>query len=99
MFERITTDPTIEKKYHPQVMSRDPWVVVFDNFVSEEEGLILQDYLVSCALMMQCTGLSARTAFDIVVRGSRSFAIILYVSYVSDRQVEKVKYSWRYCRR
>jgi hypothetical protein len=45
MFERIINDPEIERMYTPTVMSRDPWVVVFENFVSEAEGLVLQDTL------------------------------------------------------
>eukprot|EP00040_Diaphanoeca_grandis_P029567 m.173360 g.173360 ORF g.173360 m.173360 type:complete len:374 (-) comp31724_c2_seq5:103-1224(-) len=45
MFNRIINDPYVQENYSPQVMSRDPWVVVFDNFVSEVEGDDLQAQL------------------------------------------------------
>eukprot|EP00040_Diaphanoeca_grandis_P001787 m.19555 g.19555 ORF g.19555 m.19555 type:complete len:389 (-) comp12515_c0_seq1:262-1428(-) len=38
MFERIMTDPEIQRLYSPVALSRDPWVVQFDNFVSQQEA-------------------------------------------------------------
>jgi len=37
LFGHATTDEAIRKKYNPTVHSRDPWVVTFDNFVTDEE--------------------------------------------------------------
>eukprot|EP00040_Diaphanoeca_grandis_P033893 m.208460 g.208460 ORF g.208460 m.208460 type:complete len:404 (-) comp33008_c3_seq2:69-1280(-) len=38
LFERIMSDPEIVQRYKPEALSTDPWVVVFENFVTKEEG-------------------------------------------------------------
>jgi len=38
MFERIMTDPDIIRQYEPIALSRDPWVVQVENFVSQQES-------------------------------------------------------------
>eukprot|EP00040_Diaphanoeca_grandis_P012302 m.62455 g.62455 ORF g.62455 m.62455 type:complete len:447 (+) comp23158_c0_seq1:267-1607(+) len=45
MYHRILTDPDIVEKYTPYAVSKDPWVVVFENFVSEDEGNELFSHL------------------------------------------------------
>lgn len=37
IFVNRTTDPAIHAKYPVNVLSRDPWVVTFDDFVTDEE--------------------------------------------------------------
>lgn len=37
MFQRIMTDPGVREKYNPVAHSRDPWVVEFSNFVTQQE--------------------------------------------------------------
>jgi hypothetical protein len=38
VFERIATDPTINAKYNVTVVSRDPWIVTLDDFITREES-------------------------------------------------------------
>lgn len=43
MMERITTDPFYEQ-YHVTVVSRDPWMLQFDNMITPEEAQRLIEY-------------------------------------------------------
>mmetsp|Transcript_3237 Transcript_3237/g.9879 ORF Transcript_3237/g.9879 Transcript_3237/m.9879 type:complete len:340 (+) Transcript_3237:164-1183(+) len=45
MFERIVADPDIRARYSPQVMSRDPWIVVFENFATRAHWDFLETEL------------------------------------------------------
>ena len=37
MFERLVTDPWFQEKYQPTILSRDPWAVTLENFITDEE--------------------------------------------------------------
>ena len=41
IFGHATTDPELIKKHTPTIISRDPWIVTFDNFVTDEEAAAL----------------------------------------------------------
>eukprot|EP00040_Diaphanoeca_grandis_P001416 m.18466 g.18466 ORF g.18466 m.18466 type:complete len:409 (-) comp12039_c1_seq1:32-1258(-) len=43
MFERIIADPVINLAYDLKVMSTEPYVLVFENFVTTEEGAAIKD--------------------------------------------------------
>lgn len=42
IFERIVSDPEIQRLYTPDVVLQDPWIITLDNFVKpdEIEGII-----------------------------------------------------------
>ena len=41
VYRRIATDPELNAKYNITVMSRDPWIVTLDNFITDEESAAL----------------------------------------------------------
>jgi hypothetical protein len=45
LFERIISDPEIAARYTPNVVSTEPWIVVFENFATREHWKFLETEL------------------------------------------------------